>query len=378
IIFWGTEKGGITVDIGKRLKIARNAIGYTLERASQESGIGQSSINEFEHNKREPKFSQLSKLADIYKKKIEFFLKDKPIIEKVVLWRDKPSTEGEKKQTEEEFYQLCERYRDLEILMDEIRQPELSLPDITEPEKFDYDQAELFAKKVQEKFRLGDVPIASLKQILEEMYYIKIFYLNFPGSAVSTVSEEFGPAILLNAKNKQWRRSYDLAHELFHLLTWDVFRLKTKIESDHEHKLANAFASRLLMPEESIKDKVKERVDDEGRISLDQLDDIAREFDVSLMALIYRIATVFRFRKEETERYRNAAEKYMKFLRPRESYEPNELPERYCDLALRALREGKLSLMQFAKYMGISYRKAEEYLTDGEDFTDEKISIFVA
>jgi len=366
------------VNIGERLKIARNAIGYTLEKASQVSGIGTTSIHAFEHNTREPKFSQLSKLADVYNKKIEFFLTDKPIIEKLMLWRDKPSAEEEKKKTEEEFYQLCERYCDLEILMDEVRRPKLPVPDITEPEKFDYDHAELFAKKVQEKFRLGYVPIVSLKQILEEMYYIKIFYLNFPGSAISTVSEEFGPAILLNAKNKQWRRSYDLAHELFHLLTWNVFRLKNKIESDHENKFANAFASRLLMPEESIKDRVKERVNNEGRISLDQLDDIAREFDVSLMALIYRIATVFRFRKEETERYHNAAEKYMKFIRPRQSYEPNKLPERYCDLALRALREGKLSLMQFAKYMGISYRKAEEYLTDGEDFTDEKISISIA
>lgn len=366
------------MNIGKRLKIARNAIGYTLERVSQDSGIGQSSINEFEHDKREPKFSQLSKLADVYKKKIEFFLTDKPIIEKVMLWRDKPSAKEEKKKTEEEFYQLCERYCDLEILMDEVRQPKLPVSDITEPERFDYDQAELFAKKVQEKFRLGDVPIASLKQILEEMYYIKIFYLDFPGSAISTVSEEFGPAILLNAKNKQWRRSYDLAHELFHLLTWDIFRSKSKTESEHENKLANAFASRLLMPEESIKERVKESVDDEGRISLDRLDDIAREFDVSLMALIYRIATIFRLKKEETERYHNAAEKYMKFLKSRQSYEPNKLPERYCDLALRALREGKLSLMQFAKYMGISYRRAEEYLTDDEDFTDEKVSISIA
>lgn len=366
------------MNIGERLRIARKAIGYTLEKASQLSGICTTSIHAFEHNTREPKFSQLSKLADIYKKKIEFFLTDTPTIERVMLWREKPQSEEETKETEGKFYQLCQQYRDIEVLMDEVKKPKLPVPDITESERFDYDQAELFAKEVQEKFRLGDVPIASLKQILEEMYYIKIFYLNFPGSAISTISEEFGPSILLNAKNKQWRRSYDLAHEMFHLLTWNIFRPQSKAESEHENKLANAFASRLLMPEESIKDRVKEKVDNEGRISLDQLDDIAREFDVSLMALIYRIATVFSFRKEETERYSNAAEKYMKFLKPRQSHEPNKLPERYCDLALRALREGKLSLMQFAKYMGISYRKAEEYLTDDEDFTDEKISISVA
>ena len=51
-MFWNTENGGVTMNIGERLKIARNAIGYTLEKASQESGIGQSSLSEFENDKR--------------------------------------------------------------------------------------------------------------------------------------------------------------------------------------------------------------------------------------------------------------------------------------------------------------------------------------
>ena len=366
------------MDIGHRLRIARKAIGYTLEKASSESGIGESSISEFENNKREPKFSQLGRLAEVYKKKIEFFLTDKPIIENVVLWRDKPNNEEEARKTEAEFYQLCEQYRDLEILMDEVKEPNLPVPNITDATQFDYDQAELFAKQVQEKFRLGDVPIASLKRILEEIYYVKIFYLNFAGSAISRVWEQFGPSILLNAKNKQWRRSYDLAHELFHLLTWGVFRGTSKIESDYEDKLANAFASRLLMPEESVKNRVKQSLNDQGQTSLDQLDDIAREFDVSLDALVYRIAGIFRFKKEDTDKYLDAAKRLAQTHKPRPSYEPATLPERYCDLAQRALNEGKLSLMQFAKYMGISYKKAQEYLTEDEDFTDEKISISVA
>jgi Zn-dependent peptidase ImmA (M78 family) len=258
------------------------------------------------------------------------------------------------------------------------KEPKLPGSDVTKVEGFDFDQAESFAKKVQDLFRLGDIPIASLKRILEEVYYVKIFYLDFSGSAVSMVSERFGPAILLNGKNKQWRRSYDLAHELFHLLTWDIFRVGGEQESEHENKLANAFASRLLMPEESIKGRVKKSLNDHGKVSLDQLDDIAREYDVSLIALIYRLAGIFRLRREQTCQYIDAAEKYLDFLKPRPSYEPPKLPERYSDLAARALREGKLSLMQFTKYMGISYRKAQEYLTEDEDFTDEKISISVA
>ena len=61
------------MQIGERLRIAREAIGLTLEQAANESRIGASSLSEFENNKREPKFSYLSKLADIYRRPVEFF-----------------------------------------------------------------------------------------------------------------------------------------------------------------------------------------------------------------------------------------------------------------------------------------------------------------
>jgi Zn-dependent peptidase ImmA (M78 family) len=366
------------MNIGAKLRFARDAIGYTIEKASEKTGIGQSSISDFENNKREPRFSQLSRLADVYERKIEFFLTDKPIIERVMLWRDKPQDSEETRSTEAQFYRLCQQYRDLEILMDDVKQSKLPVPDTVEAERFDYDRAELLAKEVQEKFRLGEVPIASLKKILEEMYFVKMFYMDFSGSAISTVSPEFGPAILLNSRNKQWRRSYDLAHELFHILTWDIFRAKSKNKTEDEDRLANAFASRLLIPAESIKDRVKASVNDKSQISLSKLDDIAREFDVSLVALIYRIASLYRFKKEDTAKYVALVEKYLAFTNPRPSYEPVKLPERYRDLAVRALREGKLSLIQFAKHMNIGYKKAQEYLADDEGFTDEKISISVA
>jgi len=56
------------MQIGQRLRLARQAVGYTIQKASREAGIGESSISEFENSKREPKFSQLAKLAEAYKK----------------------------------------------------------------------------------------------------------------------------------------------------------------------------------------------------------------------------------------------------------------------------------------------------------------------
>jgi hypothetical protein len=89
--------------------------------------------------------------------------------------------------------------------------------------------------------------------------------------------------------------------------------------------------------------------------------------------MVYRIAYLYKLK--DTEKFLAAAKQLAKLHKPRESDKVETLPERYCDLAQRALRDGRLSLMQFAKYMGVSYKKAQEYLTEDEDFTDEKISI---
>ena len=367
------------MDIGARLKLARDAVGYTLEKASEESRVGKSSISEFENSKREPRFSQLSRLAKVYRKTVEFFLTDEPIAKDVMLWRNRPNA-GEERKTEAEFRQLCEQFRRLEVLTDEVRETKLpQLP--SSREEFGYRQGERLADWFQREFLLGDIPSASLKQIMEEKFYVKIFHLPFCGSAISTFSENFGAAILLNTGSKLWRRNFDLAHELFHLLTWRIFRvdqLGHGEPSEYEEKLASAFASRLLLPTDTVKDRIESVASSEHQVSFEALDEIAREFGVSLEALLWRTLYLYNKSVEEIEGYIGQVKKVRTRRPSRRSDEPDELPERYCSLAIRALREGRLSLMQFAEYMRISYRKAGEYLADDEDVTDEEISISVA
>ena len=369
------------MDIAKRLKIARESIGYTLERVEQEADIGKSSLSEFEKGKREPKFSYLSRLAEVYKRPIEFFLGDEPIVENVILWRDTTNTEEERKAIEARFRQLCEHYHKIEVLMGEVKSVKMPQPDVTKPEEFSYQQANLLAEKTQKEFLLGDIPSMSLKQTLEEKFYVKIFHLDFTGSAISAKSQEFGFAILLNKGSKLWRRNFDLAYELFHLLTWDIFRtsgLENCKPGENEEKFANAFASTLSLPTDSVKGKIEAALGKERKVSFEVLDEIAREFGVSLDALLWRMPYLYNKSREDIEKYVEQAKSIRMNRPPRQSDKPDELPERYCSLAIRALREGKLSLMQFAKYMGISYKQAQEYLTEDEDFTDEKISISVA
>jgi len=368
------------MDIGKRLRIARKTIGYTLEKAEEKSGIGASSLSAFENGTRDPKFSQLSRLAKVYRKMVEFFLTDEPVVENMMLWREKPDTEEKRKEVEARFFQLCEQYHNLEGVMGEIKRTELPKFSQVKSSEFDYNNVDELAEKVRKEFSLGDIPGASLKQILEEKFYVKIFHSDFSGSAISTFSETFGYAILLNKTNKLWRRNFDLAHELFHLLTWNIFRDASPnnyIPSENEESFANAFASKLLLPTDSAKNRINSQINKDGKITFEKLYEIAREFDVSIEALLWRMLYLYNINKDDINRYIKQAQNVKIFQSPRVSSEPDELPERYCSLAIRALNDGKLSLTQFAKYMGINYRKAQEYLAEGEDFTDEKISISV-
>ena len=154
------------MDIGSRLKIARSAIGYTLQQAGEESGIGISSLSEFENSKREPKFSQLSTLARVYRKSVDFFLSDQIVAESLLLWRGEPGDEEEKKRIEARFCQLCEQYHRLELCTGQVRRSDLPKPRTSNVNDFGFSQAESFARDVQKEFALGEIPGASLKQVL--------------------------------------------------------------------------------------------------------------------------------------------------------------------------------------------------------------------
>lgn len=366
--------------IGDKLRIARTAMGYTLDKVAAEIGIGQSSLSEFENDKREPRFSQLSKLAELYRRPVEFFLSEETLVENVMLWRSAPEMEEQTKETEAEFRQLCEQYHNLELLFGESKITIWPQPDVKR-NAFTFKDAGSLADEFARKYLLGDIPSASLKQVLEEKFRVKIFHLDFEASAISTWSQTWGPAILLNSKSKLWRRNFDLAHELFHLLSWSVFRdndSQSDTPEEYEEKLANAFASRLLLPTDAVKTRIEQSAGNRGQIGLEVLDEIAREFGVSLDALLWRLIYLYNIPVEDVQKYIEQAKRIKLTRPPRQTDEPDELPERYCSLAARALNEGRLSLLQFAKYMGLSYKRAQEYLMDEGDLANEEVSIPVA
>jgi Zn-dependent peptidase ImmA (M78 family)/transcriptional regulator with XRE-family HTH domain len=104
------------------------------------------------------------------------------------------------------------------------------------------------------EFKLGDVPAARLADVMERELGILILHVDasdgISGAACRLPELD---AVLINRNEVVGRRHFDLAHELFHILTWDAMPPDHSEEAretggNRVEQLANNFASAVLMP----------------------------------------------------------------------------------------------------------------------------------
>jgi Zn-dependent peptidase ImmA (M78 family)/DNA-binding XRE family transcriptional regulator len=367
------------MSVSQRLKYARKRANLTLAQVEERTAIGKSSVSDFENGRRDPKLRHLHALAETYRRSVGFFLSEGPLPKELVLWRERPAEGPE--ELEADFLRLCEQYHNLEVWCEEATESWLPEPDMP-AERFGYAQAEELAQGVRGQLQLGDRPGQELLRVLEEACGVKVFHRGFhpTGTAASTKSPNYGYAVLLNANNIRWRRNFDLAHELFHLLTWKVFRDAEEdtscVASEKEESLATCFARNLLMPENALRTALDRRTK-EGSISFESLFDVAREFDVSVEALLWGAHFLYNRgpeAAEDTKRDIERAESLRSLYEEREDTRPPKWPRRYHALAVKALRHGEISIGRFAQYLEISRQKAMSYI-EREIEEDEKVQI---
>jgi Zn-dependent peptidase ImmA (M78 family)/transcriptional regulator with XRE-family HTH domain len=108
---------------------------------------------------------------------------------------------------------------------------------------------------------LGDIPSARLAESVQERLDTLVLYVDtVRGVSGAACQLDQLNVILINRREPVARRSYDLAHELFHLLTWHTMPPKhvesdaPPIEKDEKRveQLAESFAAGLLMPTRTI------------------------------------------------------------------------------------------------------------------------------
>ncbi len=356
-------------ELAARLKQIRGSLNLKLTEAADKIGFpSYQTLSSIENGEREVKASELSKFSKAYYCSIEKLL-GKTDTEATVsfIWRTAPKER--KREIEGEIFYHCEKYSMLENLLN-IKKREtflkVSLDDINTNYK-----VEVLANNISNLLGLGRRPAFTLQKVLEQDYGIKVLCYPFiDGSAVSTVNRSIGNIIVINSHEVPWRQNYDLAHELFHLITWDaVIENKMYINDEYSEEIekrANLFASILLLPEQEVKKEILNRVDKDGNITNSDIVDVAIEFGISTQALIYRLANLKLISFEQASTVVKDVElsTLSKQMRKQEKIE-KRLSDQFISLAIRCLRKGLISRGKFSELVDIDR-------SDIDDFINEK------
>lgn len=168
--------------------------------------------------------------------------------------------------------------------------------------------------------------------------------------------------ILINKNEPETRRYYNLAHELFHILTWDVMkpshRESNSFEDREQNKrieqLADNFASGLLMPEESLNYFIDKQLINDTKHLLD----VAIELKVSPSALAYRLYNL-KWIEQETM---NTLKKHT--LPIRNDCIIKRFQPVFINMLYKAIDQGQLSARKAAKTLNMNLSHLTELFTE--------------
>ena len=339
--------------VAEKLREARQKLGLTLTQVTEKTGIGTSSLSEFENAKREPSSAQLVRLAKIYHVPVGFFYGEVELAAEKVLWRHKPAAPSAE-ETEAHFVELCRWYRNLEEWAGETFRVVLPQFPIAHGELSRREVMKL-AERCRNALELGNHPAITLLRALEDFVGVKVVHLPLgpDGNAASAVGE-FGMAVLLNSDNGPRQRTFDLAHELYHLVTWQS-RGKQDAPETAEEITADRFAAHLLVPFSSLAEAM-ESILPKGRIGLTDLALLARRFEVPTEAIVRVMADLFMMDDDTVEAVLARCRKLD--FDSEECETPPARPRRFRDLAVKAFQNRGTSIPTLAQYLGIRTAEA--------------------
>lgn len=369
--------GNLRKLLGDRIRDGRIRLYFTQQQLAEETGFSSAQIiSQIEKGEREVKAWELFNLAKALRLEVSQLLAEEaPEPSAPVIWRKSP--EVNRQLLEADFLQHCHQYAFLERLCEVTAEHEFPSKEV-HLAVMDIEEAKKFGDDIRKGLDLGNRPASCLVGMLEERFSVKVWYedLGEAGSAASTKGP-FGPAVLINSTEAPWRRNFSFAHELFHLLTWESIDPSMEVSGefvDHVERLANIFASSLLLPTEEVVQTLQNRIKDD-KLSYFDLIDVAREFDVSTDALLWRMHNLGFIEKETV--YELLEESDFKELdrgvRVSDWGKPPEIPERFVRLAFLAYQLGKLSRPRLAELLKSSLidltdRLLEYGLDDRKDY----------
>ena len=278
--------------LGERLRIARKKAGFSLRGLAEilDPPVSAQAISKYESNAMMPSSSVLVGLGKALDVSLDFLMSSQvESLAGIEFRKHSGASARDRARAQAVVTEALEDYLVIENILD--------LPAAGDPfasvrcdQVQSYDEAEMLAGKLREKWELGTDPIPSMSGLLED-YGIKVIEADFPDkvSGMACIVKRTGgqadtEAIVISANVNIERKRFTLAHELAHRVIKDVSGEDIKLEQAM-HRFAGAF----LVPAEHLK---REAGSLRHGIAYHEIMALKKFYGVSAAALLMRLRDV--------------------------------------------------------------------------------------
>jgi Zn-dependent peptidase ImmA (M78 family)/transcriptional regulator with XRE-family HTH domain len=175
-----------------------------------------------------------------------------------------------------------------------------------------FEDAMAAGERFAAEFKLGDIPAMRLAEVMERELGVLVLMVDaIEGVSGAACRLPELDVVLINRHEIAGRRHFDLAHELFHILTWDAMPPEHSEDASETSKnrveqLANNFASAVLMPL-PVLDRFGDWSNAPAAELPARLNATAQELQVTSTALKWRLVALDRLKQAEARAIPDAA-----------------------------------------------------------------------
>ncbi len=351
---------------GERLKLARKKAGFSLDKLAETLGgaVTKQALSKYERGLMMPGSKVLTELAKALDVTLDYLLGEEVLSLEGVDFRKKVRTTAkERARVEAAVIDQLERYLTVEEILG-LESSDWRALELEHGHLEDIEGAEDAANDLRDEWGLGDDPIPSMSELLEE-HGIKVLLLELPKSVsglTCLVDRGDGkaklPALVVNKHHGLERRRFTLAHELAHR----VLAIPPSFSDKEEEVAAQRFAGAFLMRADHLRQEVgKQR----ARLGYQELIGLKRMYRVSAAALVVRLEQIGIIEKATLSTLFQTVGKTWRSLEPKEIEPPDkrgefEQPKRFERLSYRALAESYISLAKAMELLNKPLSEIEE------------------
>lgn len=345
-----------TAPIGTRLRALREGRGMSQEELSRALGFeNRQTVAQIEAGHRKLSAEELVKAVAAFDVSADYFTNPFLIAgEARFSWRRTDVPLSDLDAFESKAGEWIGAYRVLKVATGGMLSPIAHRLTLTRANS--YEEAMQAGEAVAAFLKLGAIPSADLARAMQDQMEILVLMVDAPAgiSGAACLLRDLG-AVLVNRREPPGRRNYDLAHELFHVLTWDAMPPERLDDGEGSGKIqrrvetmAEKFASAVLMPARLFQN-VDGPVTDAGWLNA-----TATALGVSAKALKWRMVDLGRIDRDAARGYDDDLLVNNGMSGTKERDRPPAFGEPYLKVVAAGIAQGELSVRRAAALLDVT------------------------